>query len=284
MINNIDLEGILINCLKEDLGESNSDYTTLYCLQDDLISKFELLIKEDCIIAGIDIARRIFNIVDKDIVFSPIKKDGSISRSGEVAFVVEGSSFSILKVERTILNIMQRMSGIATVTNEYNNIISSTKAKILDTRKTSPLIRVIDKLAVSIGGGMNHRFGLYDNILIKDNHIKLAGSIRTALDNIDINISHISLKNLEIVVEVSNIGELRDVLSYDFVDRVMLDNFSVTKTKEAIDIIDGKLEVETSGNINKDNILEYAKCGVDYISIGKLTHSPNAVDLSLKVV
>ena len=169
-----EIEYILINSLKEDLGDVGKDYTTLYCLRGDIESKFELLIKQDCIISGINIAKYIFNSLDREISFSPIKQDGDIASAGDVAFYVEGSSFSILKVERIVLNIMQRMSGVSTITNEYKNIISATKAKILDTRKTCPSIRAIDKLAIKIGGGFNHRFGLYDGILIKDNHIKIA--------------------------------------------------------------------------------------------------------------
>ena len=265
----------------EDVKEG--DHSTLSCIPENKIGSAELLIKESGIIAGIEIAKSIFKTFDKNIIFKPILKDGQEVKNGDVAFEVSGSSQSILTIERLVLNVMQRMSAISTLTKKYVKEIDGLKTKILDTRKTTPLNRFLEKKAVKIGGGFNHRFGLYDMIMLKDNHIDFAGGIKNAIEKSN---QYIKTKGLEMKIEIEtrNLGELKQVLEYGEVDRIMLDNFNFSDLKTAVKLIDGKFETEASGGINLKTVRKYALCGVDYISVGALTHSVNNMDLSLKAI
>jgi nicotinate-nucleotide pyrophosphorylase (carboxylating) len=234
-------------------------------------------------LAGVEIARRIFNAFDPELKMTVFIHDGAEVKVGEVAFVVEGKIQSLLQTERLMLNIMQRMSGIATITREYVTALKGTKTRVLDTRKTTPGLRLLEKEAVKIGGGVNHRIGLYDMILLKDNHVDFAGGIEKAIKR-----THEYLKeknkNLKIEIEVRNFDELSQVLTVGGVDRIMLDNFTPENTRKAVEIIGGKYETESSGGITFDTLKEYAECGVDYISVGALTHSVKSLDMSFKAV
>ena len=266
--------------LKEDIG--SGDLTTLSTIPKKAIGQARLLVKDSGIIAGIDLAK-IFSIERRGLNIKILKHDGERVKQGDVVFTIEGNIHEILSIERSMLNCMQRMSAIATKTSEYCSLVNGTKAKILDTRKTTPLNRIIDKWAVKIGGGSNHRFGLYDMIMIKDNHIDFAGGITQAINKTKEYISK-NNKQLDIIVEARNIDEIQEIIKQDGIKRILLDNFDYETTKEAINIIDGKLETESSGGITEKNIADYAKCGVDFISIGALTHSINNFDLSLKAI
>lgn len=276
-----ELNKLISFALNEDVGPG--DYTSLACIEKNTIGKAKLLVKEDGIIAGIEIAKHIFKKVDKSISFTSYMKDGDKIVVGDVVFEVSGSSISILTAERLVLNCMQRMSAIATKTNFFNSIIKNTKAKILDTRKTTPNFRFLEKMAVKIGGGTNHRFGLYDMMMIKDNHIDFAGGIQKAIEKAK---TFQKTKNLNIPIEIEarNINEVKQILQIGSVDRIMLDNFSISDTKLAVKLIDGKVETESSGGINEHTIKNYAECGIDYISVGALTHSVSSLDLSLKAI
>ncbi|MAO33661.1 MAG: nicotinate-nucleotide diphosphorylase (carboxylating), partial [Flavobacteriales bacterium] len=240
-----------------------------------------LLVKDQGIIAGIDLALMILQEVDKNLKITKNLNDGDQVEYGDIAFVVEGNAISILQAERLILNCMQRMSGIATKTHKLNSLIKNNKCKLLDTRKTTPLNRIIEKWAVKIGGGFNHRFGLFDMIMIKDNHIDFAGGISKAINKTKKYLSE-NNKQLDIIIEARNLNEVKQIIKEDGVKRILLDNFDYETTKKAISIIKKKCEVESSGGITEKNISEYANCGVNFISIGALTHSPNNFDLSLK--
>ncbi len=275
------LQHLINEAINEDIGFG--DYSTLSCIPFNQKSSAILKVKEDCVIAGIDVAETIFYQIEKNIVFNKYLKDGDIAKVGDVAFEVNASSQTILKCERLALNIMQRMSGIATLTKQYVTLISFYNTQILDTRKTTPNFRLLEKEAVRIGGGKNHRFGLYDMMMLKDNHIDYCGGITIAIDlawnykkenNLDIKIE-IETRNLEDVKEVCEIG-------FGKVDRIMLDNFSPPKIIKALQIINKKFETEASGGINLDNIENYAKTGVEFISVGALIHQARSVDLSLK--
>lgn len=263
----------------EDVGEG--DHTSLATIPAGTRSKAKLLIKEDGIMAGIEVAQLIMALPEIDLKAEFFKKDGDKVVAGDIAFYIEGSVHSILKAERLILNIMQRMSGIATITNRYVKELAGTSAKLLDTRKTTPLLRSLEKQAVKIGGGYNHRFGLYDMILIKDNHVDYAGGVVQAITNtIDyLEKNHLSLK---IEIETRNLDELKQVLEKGGIDRIMLDNYNPEQLKEAVKMIDHRFETEASGGITLSNIREYALTGVDYISVGALTHSVKSLDMSLK--
>jgi len=265
--------------LQEDVGAG--DFTTLSTIPQDKIAEAKLLVKEEGVLAGVEVAREIFQAVDPQFEIDLVLQDGSWVKSGEVAFYLRGSIHQILLTERLVLNIMQRMSGIATETAKYARKISHTKAKVLDTRKTTPLNRFLEKEAVKIGGGSNHRFGLYDMILIKDNHVDYSGGITSALQNA---FDYKTLNHLEIPIEIEvrNFEELREVLESKKVDRVMFDNFSPKDVAMAVQLVDGRLITEASGGITLETIAEYAEAGVDYISIGALTHSVKSLDLSLK--
>src|SRR6185503_1571645 len=269
----------IINSLKEDVGDG--DHTSLATISAGSRGKAKLLVKDHGILAGVELAVEIFHRVDPELQVSVFLKDGAKITPGDIAFEVEGNDQSILTAERLVLNCMQRMSGIATKTREIVDILEGTKTKVLDTRKTTPGMRYLEKWAVSIGGGVNHRFGLYDMILIKDNHVDYSGGIKQAIKN-----THQYLKeqnkNLEIEIEVRNLDELEQVMQTGGINRILLDNFNFEDLKKAVEIIGGRYKTEASGGITIDNIRQYAACGVDYISVGALTHSVKSLDLSLK--
>ena len=263
----------------EDIGDG--DHTTLCCIPEEARGKSRMIIKEEGILAGVKIAEEVFNRFDSTLKVEILINDGTKVKPGDVAMVVEGSVRSLLQTERLMLNIVQRMSGIATITHKYMELLKGTKAKVLDTRKTTPGMRILEKMAVKIGGGENHRIGLFDMILLKDNHVDFAGGISNAIDRCH---EYLEAKNkdLKIEIEVRSIDELNQVLEHGGVNRIMLDNFSVEDTRMAVDLIDGKYEIESSGGITLDTIRSYAECGVDYISVGALTHSVKSLDISFK--
>lgn len=264
--------------LKEDVGEA--DYSSLSCIKKGTQDKAKLVAKQDCIICGIEVARKVYQIVDDSVKFTALKHDGDKVKKGEEIFKVEGEAISILTAERTALNYMQRLSAISTRTNYYQSLIAGTSTQLLDTRKTTPTMRILEKYAVKVGGGTNHRFGLYDMIMLKDNHIDFAGGIPQAIDKVREYLNKNSL-NLKIEIEVRDFDELNQVLEKGGVDRIMLDNFSVEDTKKAVEIINKRYEIESSGGITETTISQYAKTGVDYISVGALTHKIDSIDLSL---
>ena len=263
----------------EDIGDG--DHTTLCCIPATEMGKSQLIIKEDGVLAGVEMARRVFKAFDPELKMTVFIEDGAEVKKGDIAFVVEGKVQSLLQTERLMLNIMQRMSGIATTTRKYVKQLEGTKTHVLDTRKTTPGMRMIEKEAVRIGGGMNHRIGLFDMILLKDNHVDFAGGISKA-----INRAHEYLKekgkNLKIEIEVRNFDELEEALQTGGVDRIMLDNFTPGNTREAVRRVAGRVELESSGGITFDTLRDYAECGVDYISVGALTHSVKSLDMSFK--
>ena len=269
----------LINlAFAEDLGEG--DHTTLCSIPNNALGKANLIIKESGILAGVDVAIAVFHKFDPELTIDVLIKDGAKVKPGDVVFTVEGKVQSILQTERIMLNIMQRMSGIATTTNKYVKLIEGTKAKVLDTRKTTPGMRMLEKQAVNIGGGVNHRIGLFDMILLKDNHIDFAGGIEKAIIGAQKYLKD-NKKHLKIEIEVRNIDELNEVLNTGGVDRIMLDNFTPDETKVAVGIVNGSVELESSGGITLDTIRSYSETGVDYISVGALTHSVKGLDMSL---
>jgi nicotinate-nucleotide pyrophosphorylase (carboxylating) len=267
--------------LLEDIAEG--DHTSLATIPEAAEGKARLLVKGAGILAGVELAKYIFKAVDEKLNVQTLLNDGDPIKHGDVAFYVNGPDRSILTAERLVLNCMQRMSGIATVTNEIVKKLEGTKCKVLDTRKTTPNFRLPEKWAVKIGGGVNHRYGLFDMILIKDNHVDYAGGIRNALSSAQQYLVE-NKKLIPIEIEVRNLHELREVLEIGGVIRIMLDNFSFEQIREALDIIDGRFPVEASGGITPETVREYAECGVDYISMGYLTHSVTSLDLSLKAV
>jgi nicotinate-nucleotide pyrophosphorylase (carboxylating) len=274
-----ELNAFIEFALKEDVREG--DHTSLACIPATASGKAQLLVKENGILAGMEVAQAIFEKVNPDIQFFPLMQDGESMAFGDVAFIVEGSSSSILTAERLVLNCMQRMSGIATKTQHIVKLIEGTKAQVLDTRKTTPGIRLLEKWAVKIGGGVNHRFGLYDMMMIKDNHIDFAGGIKSAIEKA-INYQKDKGINIPIEVEARNLEEVNEILRVGNIQRIMLDNFSYEDTRIAVEQIGGRFETEASGGITEDTIREHALCGVDFISVGALTHSVNSLDLSLK--
>ena len=265
--------------IREDVGDG--DHTSLACIPFEAKGKAKLLVKENGIIAGVELAEKIFKNIDPSLIFTSLMKDGDTIKTGDVVFHVEGSSQSILKAERLVLNFMQRMSGIATKTNYYTHLLIGLHTKVLDTRKTTPGNRLIEKWAVQLGGGVNHRIGLYDMIMIKDNHIDYAGGIEKAINKV-IDYLKTNNKPLKIEIEARDLNELNEILNVGKVHRIMLDNFSFEDLRTAVKLIDGKYETEASGGINEKTIRAYAECGVDYISVGALTHQINSLDLSLK--
>ena len=275
-----ELEDKLIElAFAEDIGDG--DHTTLCCIPEDAMGKSHLLIKEDGILAGVEMAKKVFAKFDPTMQVDVLINDGAHVKVGDIAMVVTGKVRSLLQTERLMLNIMQRMSGIATMTNKYVELLKGTKTRVLDTRKTTPGLRMLEKQAVKIGGGTNHRIGLFDMILLKDNHIDFAGGIANAIDRCH---NYLKEKNLDlkIEIEVRNFDELQQVLDKGGVNRIMLDNFSVADTKKAVDIIAGRYETESSGGITFDTIRGYAEQGVDFISVGALTHSVKGLDMSFK--
>ena len=263
----------------EDIGDG--DHTTLCCIPEDAMGKSKLLIKEDGILAGVEIAKEVFHRFDPTMQVEVLMGDGTKVKKGDVAMIVTGKVRSLLQTERLMLNIMQRMSGIATMTAKYVERLEGTHTRVLDTRKTTPGMRMLEKQAVKIGGGCNHRIGLFDMILLKDNHVDFSGGIANA-----INRCHEYLKqkglDLKIEIEVRNFDELKQAMDCGGIDRIMLDNFSVADTKKAVEIVGGKYETESSGGITFDTLRDYAECGVDFISVGALTHSVKGLDMSFK--
>jgi len=277
----IDISELIQLALNEDRG--SGDHTSLACVPSNAIGKAKLLVKEDGIIAGVEIARQVFKRVDPQLKIDVKINDGELVKRGDIIFYVSGKSQSILLAERLVLNYMQRMSGIASYTNKLVKLIAHTNCKILDTRKTTPNNRIFEKLAVKIGGGYNHRFGLYDLIMIKDNHIDYAGGISNAVAQTK---EYIQENNLDIEVEIEarNLDEVNQIIAIGNVDRIMLDNFNFEDLKSAVELIGNTAITEASGGINEDTIVAYANCGVDYISVGALTHQINSLDLSLKAI
>ena len=275
------IDNLITLAFSEDIGDG--DHTTLCCIPSDAAGKSRLIIKEEGVLAGVEIARRIFHHFDPSIKIEVFIHDGSEVHNGDIVFTVEGKIRSLLQTERLVLNVMQRMSGIATTTRRYVKELAGTGTKVLDTRKTTPGMRMLEKEAVRIGGGENHRIGLFDMILLKDNHIDFAGGILQAI-TMARNYLKENDKNLQIEIEVRDFDELEEVLRVGGVDRIMLDNFSPEDTKEAINRIAGRFETESSGGITFDTLRDYAACGVDYISVGALTHSVMSLDMSLKAV
>lgn len=278
---NNDFEQLISLWFAEDIGDG--DHTTLSCIPATAIGKSQLIIKEPGVLAGVDVAREIFRAFDSELVMTTFIHDGADVKPGDVAFVVEGKVQSLLQTERLMLNIMQRMSGVATRTREYVKALEGTKTRVLDTRKTTPGLRLLEKEAVKIGGGVNHRIGLYDMILLKDNHVDFAGGIDKAIFRAKEYLKE-NGKKLKIEIEVRNFDELAQVLAVGGVDRIMLDNFSPENTRKAVEIIAGKYETESSGGITFDMLKAYADCGVDFISVGALTHSIKSLDMSFKAV
>lgn len=281
MINQEDLLKFINLALEEDVREG--DHTSLSTVPADAIGKAKLLVKDTGILAGVELAELIFKTVDPRLKVEVLLKDGSPIKPGDIALYVEGPDRSILTAERLVLNCMQRMSGIATVTKSIVDRLEGTNCKVLDTRKTTPGIRLLEKWAVQIGGGVNHRFSLFDMILIKDNHVDYAGGIKEALQAAQNYVKEKELK-LDIEIEVRNLDELKQVLEVGGVVRIMLDNFNYGQIREALQIIDGRFPVEASGGITPENVREYAETGVDYVSMGYLTHSVKSLDLSLKAI
>ncbi|GGD31176.1 carboxylating nicotinate-nucleotide diphosphorylase [Flavobacterium orientale] len=276
-----ELLGIIENGIREDIGEG--DHSSLACIPENALGKAKLLVKEDGIIAGVAFAKMIFHYVDATLEIETFIEDGNEVKYGDVVFHVSGSSQSILKAERLVLNSMQRMSAIATKTKKYVDLLQGTTTKILDTRKTTPGFRAAEKWAVKIGGGENHRFALYDMIMLKDNHNDFAGGIAKAIQKTK---DYLATKNLElkIIVEARNLKEVEEILESGGVYRILLDNFDFETTKKAVQLIGNKCLTESSGNINEKTIRNYAACGVNYISSGALTHSVYNMDLSLKAI
>ena len=272
------LKDFIDKCIQEDIKDG--DHTSICCIPENKKGTANLISKQDAIVAGVDLAKEIFNYYDKNLKIDIYKNDGQKIKNKETILKVSGNIRSILAMERLVLNCMQRMSGIATKTKKINELISNYNVKILDTRKTTPNIRFLEKWAVKIGGGYNHRMGLYDAILIKDNHIDYSGGISYAVEKA-INYSK-NIKHLPIIVEVRNLDELNKILKFKEISRIILDNFKINEVEEAVKIVSKKFLLEISGNINEINIIKYAKTGVDYISIGALTHSVKNIDLSLK--
>lgn len=267
--------------LSEDIGDG--DHSSLACIPDKATGKSRLIIKEAGIIAGIDIAAYVFQRIDKRIKLSECLTDGSKVKPGDTGFIAEGPIQSLLKSERLVLNIIQRMSGIATTTRMYVDAVKDYSVKILDTRKTTPGFRVFEKEAVRIGGGVNHRMGLFDMIMLKDNHIDYAGGISNAILKANEYLKETN-KDLPVVIEARNMDELRLILNQGMINRIMLDNFSIPETEFAVKLVNGRYEIESSGGITLETVRSYAKCGVDYISIGALTHHINSMDISLKAI
>jgi len=271
----------ITNALAEDVGDG--DHTSLATIPEGTNGKARLIIKDSGVLAGVELALAVFKEVDPKLKVKVFLKDGTEVKPGDIAFEVEGSVHCILKAERLVLNAMQRMSGIATTTNEVVDILAGTNTKVLDTRKTTPGMRFLEKWAVKIGGGVNHRFGLYDMILIKDNHVDYAGGIANAITNAHTYLAEHD-KTLQIEIEVRNLDELEEVLQAGGVDRILLDNFKFDVLKQAVAMIEGRYITEASGGITLENVRDYAACGVDYVSMGALTHSVKSLDMSLKAV
>jgi nicotinate-nucleotide pyrophosphorylase (carboxylating) len=276
-----DFQQLISHWFAEDIGDG--DHTTLSCIPATALGKSQLIVKENGVLAGVEVASEIFKAFDPELKMTVFIHDGAEVKVGDIAFVVEGKVQSLLQTERLMLNIMQRMSGVATRTREYVKALKGTKTRVLDTRKTTPGLRLLEKEAVKIGGGVNHRIGLYDMILLKDNHVDFSGGIAKAIQRTKAYLKEKG-KELKIEIEVRSFDELAQVMAEGGVDRIMLDNFTPENTRKAVDIIDGKYETESSGGITFATLKDYAECGVDYISVGALTHSVKSLDMSFKAV
>jgi len=281
MISNAYIDALIELAFKEDIGDG--DHSTLSCIPADAKGKSRLIIKEDGILAGVEVAEMIFHRFDPELKIDIFIKDGARVKVGNIAFEVEGKTQSLLQTERLVLNIMQRMSGIATRTAVYVDKLNGLHTKVLDTRKTTPGMRILEKMAVKIGGGENHRMGLFDMVMLKDNHVDFAGGIENAIKTTQKYLKDRN-KDLKIEVEVRNFDELNHVLQVGGIHRIMLDNFNTADTKKAVKIINNRYETESSGGITLETLRDYAECGVDYISVGALTHSVKSLDMSLKAV
>ena len=278
---NDQLDDLIKYWFAEDIGDG--DHTSLSSIPATAMGKSRLIIKETGVLAGVEVAKRIFAAFDPELKMTQYLNDGDEVKPGDIAFDVEGKVLSLLQTERLMLNIMQRMSGVATVTRKYAKCLEGLKTKVLDTRKTTPGLRLLEKQAVKIGGGTNHRIGLFDMILLKDNHVDFAGGVENAITRAK-DYCKEKGKDLKIEIEVRNFDELNQVLAIGGVDRIMLDNFNTENTKKAVELIAGRYEVESSGGITFDTLREYAECGVDFISVGALTHSVKSLDMSFKAV
>jgi len=280
-LNKEHLDKILDLAIQEDIGDG--DHSSLSCIPSRKKGQSHLLIKESGILAGVEIAQIIFHKIDRRLKTKTFIEDGTAVQKGDVAFKVEGRVQSILQAERLVLNVMQRMSGIATQTRDYVNKLEDLPTRVLDTRKTTPALRLLEKKAVELGGGVNHRMGLYDMIMLKDNHVDFAGGINQAIRK---TLKYLQKKemSLKIEIEVRSLDEVQQVLDIGGIDRILLDNFSVEQTRKAVEMIDGMFETESSGGITLETIRDYAKCGVDYVSVGALTHQINSLDMSLKAI
>ena len=281
MDNNKLIDELISLALREDIGDG--DHTTLSCIPTTLQGKAQLIVKQDGVLCGVEVAKRVFEMFDPSLKITVFIQDGSEVKKGDIAFIVEGPSVSILQCERLTLNFMQRLSGVATQTKMYVDLLKGTNTKILDTRKTTPGMRLLEKYAVKMGGGENHRIGLYDMILIKDNHIDFAGGVVAALDKTNAYLKEKS-KDLKIVIEARTMDDISKIIAYGGVFRILIDNFTPEQTKDAIKLIDGKCKTESSGGITFETIRAYAEAGVDYISVGALTHQIRSLDMSLKAV
>ena len=278
---NDQLDDLIKYWFAEDIGDG--DHTSLSCIPETAMGKSRLIIKETGVLAGVEIAKRIFAAFDPELKMTQYLNDGDEVKPGDIAFDVEGKILSLLQTERLMLNIMQRMSGVATVTRKYAKCLEGLKTQVLDTRKTTPGLRLLEKQAVKIGGGTNHRIGLFDMILLKDNHVDFAGGIENAIRRAQ-DYCKAKGKELKIEIEVRNFDELNQVLAIGGVNRIMLDNFDFATTRRAVEIINGRYETESSGGITFDTLRSYAECGVDFISVGALTHSVKSLDMSLKAI
>ena len=277
----LEIQGIIKNALREDIG--TGDHSTLACIPSSARGKAALLVKESGYISGLDFAHQVFETLSPDIVFEALQNDGAFSEKGAIAFTVEGPSHILLQAERLVLNAMQRMSGITTKTRAYVAQLEGTKTKLLDTRKTTPGIRALEKWAVRLGGGVNHRFALYDAIMLKDNHIDFCGGMDRAIEATK---TYLTAHNLDlpIIVEARDFDEIKAILRHTGITRILIDNFSIAETKKAVALIGNHCQTESSGMINLETIRDYALCGVDFVSCGAITHSVQNLDLSLKAV
>ena len=276
-----EIQLIIANAVREDVG--SGDHSSLACIPENAFGKAQLLVKDKGILAGVEFARQVFKYIDSRLRMTVHIQDGTAVKFGDIAFVVQGPQQSILKAERLVLNAMQRMSAIATKTDYFVQVLKGTKTKILDTRKTTPGIRALEKWAVTIGGGVNHRFALYDVIMLKDNHIDFAGGVTNAL-NLTTEYIERNQLNLKIIVEARDMDEIKDILAHGGADRILIDNFNIQETKAAVALIGDQCQTESSGGIDEVTLRHYAECGVDFISSGALTHSVYNMDLSLKAV